>query len=717
MASSSFTPYTYIQCPCHDSTSQVRAADDTRAAHTPSPTSQGAGGGAARDDDGDDRAFDPRAPRSNYSLYPLEYLLYCDVCHQIRCPRCISEEIVNVYCPNCLFEVASSSLKTEGNRCTRSCFQCPICIGPLAVQSLESTPDQTSLLSADSGGGGGSGGGPSGPWILACSYCNWNSAEIGVKFDKPQGISAQLAKLRHGHAHGGIGVGDDLHPPHHPRRHSSMMAMSSAGDDNYSPPANNNGGSGRASDTNAGAPESAKARFAALKAFYQSQLAASNPGAGLPAAMSDYGFNSPGTLSRIMSLYSGGSGVGVGGLKHKSRATPMREAATASEGLRVRDFSRRGNNDGDDDDSDAAALARLRRDGWDGTVGREQAQWQTEEGGEGAGMGAGARFTDELWPVPYLLRSKRSKRCPVCRHIISKPESKVGNTRWRIRLVANNYIPSISIKLMSSSANPLIASPTATSPPPVPPKPGATTAGSSSSTSKHNNDNNKNNNNLLKPLQPVQYLLTFKNPIFEEVKVTLATPATTPGRFASRVTLLCPQFSIGANMEDMDIDDVLLKDANANASSSGGRHGSLAGLGSGASGGGEGAGEGDGDGDGDSAPAAHGKIWERGRNWVSVVVEVIPASLRIEPPPVILRKPGDPEPDLGPLREDEDVLEVPVFVRLEWEGEAAHDQVVGVGTTGGGGGGGGKGGAEKDAKEKKELAYWCALGIGRISQD
>ena len=51
-----------------------------------------------------------------FLLYPLEYLLYCEECQQIRCPRCVAEEVVNVYCPNCLFEVASSSLKTEGNR-------------------------------------------------------------------------------------------------------------------------------------------------------------------------------------------------------------------------------------------------------------------------------------------------------------------------------------------------------------------------------------------------------------------------------------------------------------------------------------------------------------------------------------------------------------------------------------------------------------------------
>ncbi len=98
------TPYTYIQCPCSDSSILGRPSDP----HSHSPTSA--------EPDEDDRTFDPRAPRSNYSLYPLEYLLYCEDCHQIRCPRCVSEEIVTYYCPNCLFEVPSSNLKSEGNR-------------------------------------------------------------------------------------------------------------------------------------------------------------------------------------------------------------------------------------------------------------------------------------------------------------------------------------------------------------------------------------------------------------------------------------------------------------------------------------------------------------------------------------------------------------------------------------------------------------------------
>lgn len=607
------------------------------------------------------------------------------------------------------------------SRCTRSCFQCPICIGPLAVQSLESAPEP-SLLSADGAGGAPV---PSGPWILACSYCNWNSAEIGVKFEKPQGISAQLAKLRHGGGAGG--AGDELHHHHHHHSHHPSSTHHHRSHHHHQSRFSISGdssGGGDISPTKTdpiieAVPETAKARFSALKAFYQAQLAATSPGAGFPSAlgglgMGEYGFNSPGTLSRIMSLYSGAGGGGPGGSgggpagRQKGRASTMREAETAAEGLRVSDLD------------EGVALARLRRDGWDGTVALEQARSQAEESagvGAGAptGAGWGPRFTDELWPVPYLLRSKRSKRCPVCRHIISKPESKVGNTRWRIRLVANNYIPSISIRPFSlpggsgggGGAHHSVAS--------------VTTSVSSS----HRGSGGSTNPaaplaaaGLLKPLQPALFILTFKNPIFEEVRVTLATPSTTPGRFASRVTVLCPQFSIGANIEDLDLDDVLSSSKDASAAAFRGTGGP------GATAEGEGSGGGGGGGGGDVGRARRGtgfstfslgedggpepgKIWERGRNWVSIVVEVVPASLRGE-----TTDPSAPPPSLA---EDEDVLEIPVFVRLEWEGEPSHDQVGGAGG-GGGGGARGVGAGDKDGKEKKELAYWCALGVGRISQ-
>jgi dynactin 4 len=62
------------------------------------------------------RVFDPSLPRSEYSLHTLSYLYFCQECQAIRCPRCIQEEIISVFCPMCLFEVPLSSIKADGNR-------------------------------------------------------------------------------------------------------------------------------------------------------------------------------------------------------------------------------------------------------------------------------------------------------------------------------------------------------------------------------------------------------------------------------------------------------------------------------------------------------------------------------------------------------------------------------------------------------------------------
>lgn len=106
----SFTPYTYFQCPCtEDSIPTKRIGEDAPQTEEP--------------DSSDDRNFDPRAPRANYSLYPLEHLLYCEDCHQIRCPRCVLDEIVTYYCPNCLFESPSSTVKSDGNRWGLLCLE------------------------------------------------------------------------------------------------------------------------------------------------------------------------------------------------------------------------------------------------------------------------------------------------------------------------------------------------------------------------------------------------------------------------------------------------------------------------------------------------------------------------------------------------------------------------------------------------------------------
>lgn len=134
-------PYTYISCPCADAPvpdpARKRRSRESPQKSAPKRETD-ADKGREKTDQPDDtdvdeeedeeQTFDPRSPRSNFSLYPPEQLLYCEDCHQIKCPRCITEEIVSWYCPNCLFETPSSMVRSDSGRYVCLCkASLPIC--------------------------------------------------------------------------------------------------------------------------------------------------------------------------------------------------------------------------------------------------------------------------------------------------------------------------------------------------------------------------------------------------------------------------------------------------------------------------------------------------------------------------------------------------------------------------------------------------------------
>ncbi|CAJ0758009.1 12234_t:CDS:2 [Entrophospora sp. SA101] len=98
--------------------------------------------------------FNINSPRFHFTTFNISKLYFCDDCHQIRCPRCVQEEIVCYYCPNCLFEV------------------------PTATVSPSATP---ALISGA-------------PYYLSCGVCRWDSQEIGMTFEKATGLALQLQK-------------------------------------------------------------------------------------------------------------------------------------------------------------------------------------------------------------------------------------------------------------------------------------------------------------------------------------------------------------------------------------------------------------------------------------------------------------------------------------------------------------------------------------------
>lgn len=410
------------------------------------------------------------------------------------------------------------------------------------------------------------------------------------------------------------------------------------------------------------------ARFAALKRFYTKQIEDTSVSATDPLA-SDFGaaFSSPSALSRIMSIYTSSSHLyGGGAKKAKSKPPVMREALTSGEGVKVATGAK-----------ERSIINRMASEDckWDDMLSKEQRGFQDPE----------ARFMEELRPLPVLLRTKRSKRCKSCKHILVKPEIKPASTRFRIRLIALSYIPLPILRPLMPAA-----------------LPGQSV--SATSLLQPNLDS-------LSPLRPIQYLLTLKNHMFDPVKVTLATPSVTPGRIGSKVTILCPQFDLGANS---DVWDEALQagpaaptsSSVATLTSSGGRAGTIAGY---------------------EKVAEAGKVWDKGRNWTTVVLEVVPEVLPGTQHPGIPSTQGkkkdsenegedDEDETDTQIREDEDVLEIPVFVHLEWDAENQMDQDDGAG--------GdkthlrervGDGETQKSDSIKRELAYWMVLGVGRIS--
>jgi len=155
------------------------------------------------------------------------------------------------------------------------------------------------------------------------------------------------------------------------------------------------------------------------------------------------------------------------------------------------------------------------------------------------------------------------------------------------------------------------------------------------------------------------------------VSIILATPTHTPGKYGHKVTVLCPQFDIGPNVDQWD--EALGGDSKDRQSSkmfnpskveyAGGEGGKV---------------------------AEAGKVWEKGRNWTTIVVEVVCKAV------------GEGE--------DEDVLEIPVFVRMEWEEEELEKE----------GGEREREGKDRDGegekREKRELAFWVVVGVGRVGR-
>ncbi|RKO88954.1 hypothetical protein BDK51DRAFT_51121 [Blyttiomyces helicus] len=114
------TPYVQYQDPSNDSSLLLVSAQ------CPCRTT-------SREDD------PPAHPPTPLTVHPLPRLYYCDRCREVRCPLCVTEEIVCYYCPNCLFEVPTASVKAERSRVDAECDTRPADARETAFRALSVT--------------------------------------------------------------------------------------------------------------------------------------------------------------------------------------------------------------------------------------------------------------------------------------------------------------------------------------------------------------------------------------------------------------------------------------------------------------------------------------------------------------------------------------------------------------------------------------------------
>jgi len=401
--------------------------------------------------------------------------------------------------------------------------------------------------------------------------------------------------------------------------------------------------------------------FTQLAEFYKMQIEETNP------------------ATPLRSRYTKISGQ----LRRQTKPLPvMREARDVAEGLQLVDLASASvekpvQAHQTRDDYLISQMANL---GWPSTTSLSQRAQQPHP----------VPRTDQLLPTATLLHTRRAKRCRTCKHNLLRPADSRSSSsaststtaRYRIRQLASSYIPRLTVRPLALQD--------------LSSKEAATTSLTTS----------------LRSGKATHYLLTFHNPLYHTLRITLATPRFTPGPVASKTTILCPSFDVAANRDIWDDNAATASSTSSTFATRGGKN-TIALK----------------DATGYQQPEA-GKVWSTSRNATTVVVEIVPVIISL----------SDKSNDIG-----SDILKVPVFIRLEYDTTPTNTTTtdtrtsttrsVSFATSAGGeetakvAGIDSLAALEEDAQiaglnnaditgslddGRRELAYWSVLDFGRI---
>lgn len=380
------------------------------------------------------------SPASRYAFHPLDSLYFCDECDEIRCNRCVTVDISSYYCPNCLFEVPGASVKAEKNRCARNCFECPCCQHTLSLLASDLPSDVA--RSVDLTDPVASQGEP--PYYLGCSFCRWDSKSIGLVFEKPTGLSLQLQRSEDNAPdvlefdrlkdHFDLYLKTQTQAAITSAAVGSGSAFRSRGAA-ASPVATTSSSISNVAISSRSARANA-ARNAAAAALQSSKLVRDLPhlahskhlaATSLPVSGRS-GPIEPDELKRYRALNPWQP-------PPDSRSSSSGQASSSMGVMAKREKHRRD------------YIARLQNApnqpfaSLDDKISSLEQRWSSVSIADQPVRAA------DLRPTRVPLKSKLTKRCPACRHIVIKPDIKAASNRFKIKLIALNFLPEIQISL------------------------------------------------------------------------------------------------------------------------------------------------------------------------------------------------------------------------------------------------------------------------------
>lgn len=580
-----------------------------------------------------------------FSRFPLEYLYFCEYCQSIKCPRCVDEEIVSHYCPVCLFEVTAYTARLEGNRCPRNCFKCPECMTSVNTRAVAATSSNS--IGTEKTPGKHSSQSPfdstsvsESAYRLTCTYCDWTSDNSPLSY-----------------------LSEDSRSPLIFKKGTYLFQQVQNNKERLQNNINK--------------------RFHDLHMFYFQQSLEEGTRAALLIDETVEKDNKN-DLKSILSSRGGKAKTFAEVLEQRIQERNKKDTS-------VEIFSEIEEVDESEDQKKASQLNSKITDlffkYYDSSL-DSQAMDKDYDSNLGVHKHSYIRnvFSDpsiirddidkkQKFPLPQPLRAKRVKKCSTCRHVVTKPDPKASSIKYKIKLMACNYLPSLRLTE-------------------YPPK--------------------SSFPDLLQPGKAYTFLLTISNPMQVNMRVSLSTISCntnstskkssdeyTKPQYPHKVTLITPNIELGADDGLWDetslvksVPSILIKretQVSRKVEIDGARtFPSKAGI-----------------------EIARGNylgsknlspddstlgVYQQGKNWCTVALEVIPSLLESN---TADSKSSDPYPP---------VLEIPLFVSFTFEVPNDEEEEK----------------ADKDNHKDKKVeknpetltfGYWTVIGVGPINSN